>query len=144
MNIKLKPARLSDAPILAELRVSESADKDSRIIHEKELIGKIMGGWKIVLIEDNGVLIGYSVFLDEADPVHIDSMTTFISDFYIHPAFNRPGTPEEIFRKLADNYLPKQSSLVLDISEHDKDAHGFWSRMGFKPSSVRMVKSEAR
>jgi hypothetical protein len=144
MNIKLRPARLSDAPILAEFREAESFDGTNRIILEKELIGKIMGGWSVVIIEQDGALAGYSVFYDEADPVNLDLMTTTISDFYIHPDFNIPGVPEEIYRKLADEYLPKQSTLVLDICEHDGDAHRFWSVMGFKPSSVRMVKTEAR
>ncbi|NPV00994.1 MAG: hypothetical protein HPY53_06405 [Brevinematales bacterium] len=144
MNIKLRPARLSDAPILAEFREAESFDGTNRIILEKELIGKIMGGWSVVIIEKDGVLAGYSVFYDEADPVNLDSMTTTISDFYIHPGYNEPGVPEAIFRKLADEYLPKQSTLTLDISQHDGDAHRFWSGMGFRPSSVRMVKSDAR
>ncbi|OHD54998.1 MAG: hypothetical protein A2Y33_03265 [Spirochaetes bacterium GWF1_51_8] len=148
MNTKLRYARISDAPYLAAIRAegfdpAEDFD-DKKTLIEKLLRGWIMSGRSVIVFEQGEQTIGYAAYYDEVDPENMDSMKTHLYEFYIRPGYNLPGVPEAVFAELAGNYLPKQSSLVIDISEADNEGFRFWERQGFKPSIIRMEMSPGK
>ena len=126
MNIRL--ATQKDTSVLAKMNLQLIQDEGHRNSMSYDDLFARMSGWlngnyKAALIEIEGQIVGYSLWLTQEDYV-------YIRQFFIRNQFRRKGIGSLAFKALTNHYW-KGQRLRLDVLVNNERGLEFWRSLGF-------------
>jgi ribosomal protein S18 acetylase RimI-like enzyme len=142
-SVRLRPARLDDAEVIAELHAESwrrhyrgayadaFLDGDVRADRTavwKERLGRTTGGDHTVLAEHQGVVVGFAHTIFDKDP----TWGALLDNLHVTPTHHRLGIGGRMLRRSAEVLVDSApgSGLYLWVLEQNRSAQAFYKALG--------------
>ena len=135
-DFDLRHASLDDVALLAEMNQQLIIDEGGRNTMTLPELKKRMHEWlttdyKAVVVERDKGVIGYLLYRKFKEQYFPYNNSVYIRQFFIQPSYRRRGIGQTVFETIADEYFPKDYSVMLDVLESNPEGKAFWVKLGF-------------
>jgi len=133
-------ATLDDVGFLARMNRQLVQDEQHRnrfkpdAWFEERMRGFLSGGYKAVLFDTAGDVVGYALYADHPD--HAD--TIYLRQIFVSRSHRRRGVGREEMRILKEEVWPKDKRITVGVLVGNEAARAFYEAVGFKPYSIEL------
>ena len=143
MEFDVRQAENADIGPIARMNARFIAEEGSRnpmslAQLEQRMRGWLSGGWTLIVIELEGEIAGYMLFLERADEYFAEQCEIYVRHFYITPEHRGRSLGSGAFERLAEAHFPPGARLVLEVLETNPRGRQFWERIGFETYCTQM------
>jgi GNAT superfamily N-acetyltransferase len=143
MDIQLRRAGPTDAPVLAEMNRHLIEDEGSRnpmalAQLEARLYGWLEGGWAVLLILADGDVAGYCVYQVRRDEYFPENVEVYLRQYFIRREFRGRGIGRAALRRIVAECCPPGATIVVDVLAGNPRGRRFWEQTGFEPYCTTM------
>jgi predicted acetyltransferase len=100
--------------------------------------GLLKENWNAELILFNNEIIGYALFQYRSNVHFKDNIEVYLRQYYVCASFRGRGYGRAGIDSLRATVFPKQSTLIIDVLEHNLNGKKFWASLGFEPYSTTL------
>ena len=143
MEFDIRPAESEDIGPLGRMNEQFIAEEGSRnpmslAQLEQRMRGWLSEGWGLIVIELDGEIAGYMLFLERGDEYYPDQREIYVRHFYITPEHRGRSLGSGAFERIAEAHFPPGARVVLEVLETNPRGRQFWDRIGFRSYCTQM------
>ncbi len=143
MAVTLRPADMSDVPVLADMNALLIRDEGSRNPMDVPALQDRMRawlgqGWRADLIVDEGQTVGYALYRLRGDEYFPDRHLVHLRQFFVDRPRRGRGLGSSALRLLRESRFPADAYVVIDVLACNPRGRRFWERNGFGEYATTM------
>ncbi len=134
-----RPARPDEFAMLVTMNRQLQEDENSEVMPTRIIEARMQrwldAGYHTMLLEENGRVLGYTVFHD-TDPELQGPPGIYLRHFFIARDARRRGIGRQAFELLRRDEWPADGRILLDAMCSNPNAQRFWRELGFEEYSI--------
>ena len=141
MTLNIRPAELADVPVIAELirGLARYEKLEDQVSMTEERLGESLFGnhryAETLLAEDDGNPVGFALFFHNFS-TFLGLPGVYLEDLFVLPERRGKGVGRALFGELARLAVERGCGrLEWSVLDWNRDAIGFYERLGAKPNS---------
>jgi len=141
MTLNIRPAELADIPVIAELirGLARYEKLEDQVSMTEERLGQSLFGnhryAETLLAEDDGNPVGFALFFHNFS-TFLGLPGVYLEDLFVLPERRGKGVGRALFGELARLAVERGCGrLEWSVLDWNRDAIGFYERLGAKPNS---------
>jgi GNAT superfamily N-acetyltransferase len=141
MSVVIRQAELSDVPVIADLirGLARFEKLEDEVTMTQELLAKNLFGPRqyaeTLIAEDGGSPVGFALFFHNFS-TFLAKPGIYLEDLFVVPEQRGHGIGRALLRRLAQIAVERECGrLEWAVLDWNRDAIGFYERLGAKPNS---------
>ena len=135
-SMTFRAAILNDCSLLAELNhqlIQDEGHRNPMTVAqlEQRMNGWLAGEYRAVLYEDNGEVVAYALFREQAEEIYLRQL-------FVVRNRRRQGIGRRAVEILRSNVWSKNKRLTVDVLVTNQDAVAFWRAVGYADYSLTL------
>jgi GNAT superfamily N-acetyltransferase len=141
MTLRIRPGEASDVPVIAELirGLARYERLDEHVSMTEELLADKLFGARpyaeTLIAEDDGLPVGFALFFHNFS-TFLGKPGIYLEDLFVVPEHRGSGIGRALLKELARLAVERDCGrLEWSVLDWNRDAIGFYERLGAKPNS---------